>query len=182
MKVAFWLTPEQSDQTFYQELIELLAQTYDAPTFVPHVTLYWGEYPDQTDFTRLIKSVTQGISSFHLQIDRVDYSDQLTKSVFVKFHPNSTVTKLCESLRQCSTHDSGFRLDPHLSLIYKPLREAQKQSLVSRIELSASSVRFESVMVVMTPNQIETLEDITASTLLYSHLLSKSSKQSSGAP
>ncbi|NEQ22951.1 MAG: cyclic phosphodiesterase-like protein, partial [Microcoleus sp. SIO2G3] len=46
-KVSFWLIPSDEDRSYFQEIINTLAQEYDAPAFTPHVTIYSGEYAQE---------------------------------------------------------------------------------------------------------------------------------------
>jgi hypothetical protein len=39
-QVSYWLVPSEEDRAWFQELIDTLAHTHEAPRFVPHVTIY----------------------------------------------------------------------------------------------------------------------------------------------
>ena len=67
--VSYWLVPAATDRAFFQELIDTLAHTHQAPTFVPHVTVYSGESPVEEDPLAIITQSTLGVQEVRLQVD-----------------------------------------------------------------------------------------------------------------
>lgn len=132
-KVSFWLIPSEEDRAFFQEIIDTLAQNYDAPVFTPHVTIYSGEYTPDEAIAQLIEKATPGIQSFSLSVEQLLYTDQFTKTLFVQFKPSSTLSTISETLRSSSKKPSNFALNPHLSLIYQYLNEEIKKDLIASI-------------------------------------------------
>ena len=47
--VSYWLVPAATERPFWQQLIDTLGHTYNAPAFVPHVTIYSGASAPQDD-------------------------------------------------------------------------------------------------------------------------------------
>lgn len=113
-KLSFWLVPAAEDRTYFQEIIDSLAQEYDAPTFTPHVTIYSGEYEAVEAVESIIKQATQGIQSFSLKVEQLLYTKEFRKSLFVQFYQNSTLTQISETLGSFSKTTSKFTLNPHL--------------------------------------------------------------------
>ena len=70
-KVSFWLIPSEEDRSFFQNIIDTLAQEYDAPAFTPHVTIYSGEYTADESLAELIENATQRVQSFSLRVDKL---------------------------------------------------------------------------------------------------------------
>jgi len=157
MKVSFWLIPAELDLAFYQSLINTLAHQYNAPIFQPHVTIYSGECdPDKvSEFLQ-----RQSTSDIVLEIDRIRYSEQFTKTLFIQLCSNSKLEQLSESIQQY--FDAAFELDPHLSLIYAPLTEIEKQSLAEQIQLSDRAICFDRVCAMEIPKKTQTREDVKA--------------------
>lgn len=158
--VSFWLIPSEQDRAFFQTIIDALSQEYDAPTFTPHVTIYSGEYATDESVTELIEKATQGIQSFSLRVDKLLYTDEFTKTLFLQFNPSSILSKLSETLRSHSRKPSNYTLNPHLSLIYQHLSEATKENLINSINLPKSEVFFNEVRAISTPEPIQEPEDV----------------------
>lgn len=166
-KLSFWLVPAAEERTYFQEIIDSFAQKYDAPTFTPHVTIYSGEYEAVEAVESIIRQTTQGIQSFRLSVDQVLYTQEFTKSLFVQFHQNSTLTQISETLGSFSNTASKFTLNPHLSLIYQHLTEDIKQKLITEISLPKSEILFKEIRVISTASKVETREDVENWRLIY---------------
>ncbi len=170
-KVSFWLIPSEEDRAFFQEIIDTLAQNYDAPVFTPHVTIYSGEYEPDEAIAQLIEKATQGIQSFSLSVEQLLYTDQFTKALFVQFKPNLTLSTLSETLRSSSKKPSNFGLNPHLSLIYQYLSEEIKKDLTASISLPKSEVFFNEVRAISTPEPVQKREDVENWKVIYAQSL-----------
>ncbi|MGG6263526.1 hypothetical protein ACQ4M3_04100 [Leptolyngbya sp. AN03gr2] len=153
MKVAFWLIP--SDRDFYQSLIHDLAQRYNAPIFQPHVTLYSGNF----ERDRILEFVQTSID-ITLEIDRIQYSDQFTKTLFIQLVPNPQLEQLSQSIQ--AFFGSSYSLDPHLSLIYARLDEAEQRSLSQQIQLQDQAIHFDRFTLIEIPSKPQTREDVEA--------------------
>jgi 2'-5' RNA ligase superfamily len=175
-KVAFWLIPAAADRKFFQATIDRLAQDYAAFSFTPHVTIYWGEFADDESLSEILEPAVRGISSFSLQCDRLLYTDQFSKTLFVQFHPSTTLNQITETIRHQSKHPSDFTLNPHLSLIYKHLNADVKQTIASTISLPRTEVFFDEIQVLLTPNTAQTQADIENIKLVISYQLGVSSE------
>ncbi len=160
IKVVFWLIPSEEDRAFFQEIIDTLAQEYDAPTFTPHVTIYSREYTPDESLSELIENATQGIQKFNLSVDKLLYTDEFTKTLFVQFHTNRLLTKISETLKNSSKKSSQFNLNPHLSLIYKEMNEETKINLTTSLAWKKSEVCFDEVRAISTPERVKTREDV----------------------
>jgi hypothetical protein len=170
-KVAFWLIPAAADRDFFQETIDRLAQDYAAFSFTPHVTIYWGEYADDESLSEILEQAVRGISSFSLQCDRILFTDQFTKTLFVQFHPSTTLSQITQTIRSHSKHPSDFTLNPHLSLMYKHLNADVKQTIASAISLPKTEVFFDEIQVLLTPDTAQTRSDIENIKLVSSYQL-----------
>jgi hypothetical protein len=159
-KVSFWLIPAEVDRNFFQEIIDTLARTYSAPSFTPHVTIYSGVSRADESPADFIEKASQGVQPLSLQVDQLLYSDQFTKTLFVQFYPEVILRQISETLRSSSSQPSDFTLNPHLSLIYQSLSEAQKQDILSQIHLSRSAVFFSEIWAIATPKNVHSREDV----------------------
>ncbi len=159
-KVSFWLIPSEEDRSFFQNIIDTLAQEYDAPTFTPHVTIYSGEYAPDESLAELIENATQRVQNFSLRVDKLLYTDEFTKTLFVQFHPSSILSKISETLQRSSRKSSDYNLNPHMSLIYKQMSEETKKNLATSLSLPKSEVFFNEVSAISTPARVQGREDV----------------------
>jgi 2'-5' RNA ligase superfamily len=166
--LSFWLIPTLDDREFFQQIIDRLAARYEAPRFTPHVTLYFGKFA-QESVAELLSQVgrTVTLQGVELRVDRLHYTDQFTRTLFVQFHPQSIATQFSEILAQSDLDPVGFSLDPHLSLIYQPLDLATKQQLVTEIQLPRSIVRFDQLWAVSTGISVQTRADVESWQVLH---------------
>jgi hypothetical protein len=156
MKIAFWLILAEPDLTIYQALIHDFAHRYNAPTFVPHVTLHSCKVETLHAFQNVIDIV--------LEVDQILYSDSFTKSLFIQFFSNSQLEQLSESFQQ--NFESPFILNPHLSLIYANLPEFEKRSLIPEIPVKPS-IRFDQIRAIEIPTSIQTRADVEKFRLIH---------------
>jgi Cyclic phosphodiesterase-like protein len=166
MKVAFWLIPTEHDRVMYQRLIDTLAQTYDAPSFTPHVTIDFGEYQSNLEIDKLIQMAIESIAPFSMRCDRILYSAQFTKTLFVQLDAHPSLHQLFDRFKTASI-TSDFVLDPHLSLIYGSLSLEQKQHLAETLTLPKSPIWFDEIRAIVAPIEAETYEAVTQWQVLY---------------
>ncbi|HEY9614092.1 cyclic phosphodiesterase-like protein [Allocoleopsis sp.] len=159
-KISFWLIPSEEDRAFFQEIVDTLAQEYDAPVFTPHVTIYSGECTPEESPSKLLEQATLGVQSFSLKVDKLLYTDEFTKTLFVQFYPNSLLSQISETLSSRSNNPSEYELNPHLSLIYKYLSEEIKQELITKLSLPKSDVFFNEVRAISAGNTVKGWEDV----------------------
>lgn len=158
-KISFWLVPTAADRALFQTIINQLAQTYDAPRFTPHVTLYSGECATE-NIPALIEQATQDVQSLCLKIDQLLYSAEFTKTLFVQFHPDPRLSQLSETIRMKVSQPSDYVLNPHLSLIYGQMSQETQQQLISKLRIPQSQVCFDQIRAIATPKLVRTRQDV----------------------
>lgn len=177
VNISFWLIPTESDRLFFQEMIDRLAEKYDAPQFAPHVTIYSGTFSPETAIASLLESATKTISPFSLTVDRILYSEQFTKTLFVQFQPNETLSQLSEKFQQQASSPQDYSLNPHLSLMYQGLEPGEKEQLAAQIKVPNLEIAFDEIRAIATAEKTQTKADVEAwqdvgSIKLHSHSLS----------
>lgn len=156
--VAFWLSPPAGAREFFLSLIKDLAQRYHAPVFEPHVTLCGGEIAE-TRAEEIVRnlSIREPIT---LEITGVEHSEKYTKTLFVQFRSTPEIEALSAEIQKAAA--SHHDLNPHLSLLYKEMPEADKAAAARAISLPFDSVTFETVTIVVTPSPIRGAADVEA--------------------
>lgn len=158
--VSFWLIPATKDRGVFQQLITELAQQYAAPVFVPHVTIYSGVCRPDEDPAAILAHATQGVQPLVLRVDRVFFSASFTKTLFVQFHPSQQLSTLAEALRtRCAQH-SDYRLDPHLSLLYKHMSRSEKAQLAAAMHVPQATVIFDEVSAIASSGPTQSRHDV----------------------
>jgi hypothetical protein len=159
-RVSFWLLPAEGDRLIFEAMIARLAQAYDAPVFAPHVTLYSGEYADHENPSAILQQAIQGMDSVELTVDAIRTTSAFTKTLFVQFAPSEPLNTLSDRIRQLSATPSDYRLDPHLSLLYKHMPEADQQRAAETISLPQTQVSFDAVAGNVSSTPTRTRDDV----------------------
>lgn len=158
--LSYWLLPSAADRAFFQDVINTLASTYEAPSFEPHVTIYSGTYAPQDNPEALLQQATNNIQRIRLCVDTLLYTDVFTKTLFVQFHPSRLLTATSEALRRAVSEPSDYVLNPHLSLIYKQMSNTTKQRLASSLHIPQSQIVFDEVSAVVSTGRTQTPIDV----------------------
>ena len=159
--LTYWLLPAEPARSHFALLIAELGARFDAPVFEPHMTIYVTQ-AKQENGAELLERGLAGATPYRLSITSVDFSDKFTKTVFVQFKPDEALRQLSVDLRQASTIKNEYKLNPHLSLIYKTLPPETKAEIANSVRLPFAEVCFDSAKAVITPADITSREDVEA--------------------
>jgi 2'-5' RNA ligase len=159
--LTYWLIPAEPARSHFRSLIQDLAQRFDAPVFEPHVTLYVTE-PGNENPADVLRETFRNIEPPRLSIIAIKYSDEFTKTLFVEFQPDESLARLNGKLRAASASRHKYRLNPHLSLIYKAMSSETKVQLANSLRIPSDDVRFDSAKAVISPARIEARADVEA--------------------
>lgn len=158
--VAFWLLPAQGEREFFSSLIRDLAVRFEGPIFEPHVTLHGGAMSRER--AAEVLETLNAPTVLQLEIGGVAFSDELTKTLFVQFRSSTVAGELSRQIAVATGSVSGYRFDPHLSLIYAGMSEATKVELGRTIELPFESVLFDTLRTIVCPARIRERADVEA--------------------
>src|SRR2546423_2513650 len=139
--IAYWLVPAKPEGELFNELIRILSKQFDAPAFEPHLTLLVTPQARQLP-KEILRKIHAG--PIRLAVREIAFSSKFTKTLFVRFQPNSALGKL---IRDLGGHSRTLR-DPHLSLLYKKLPVGVKREIAASIKLPFSRVVFDRVKAV----------------------------------
>ena len=171
--VSYWLMPDSPTAAALEQLSHSARQHLNACWLPPHITLY-SDLLDSTNqaIERLITTAHQQ-HPLWLQPATIEAGGAFTQSLLLRFQlekgeavAQAALQAWCQDLRQRSTDALGYRLDPHLSLVYSndalPIRQARASALTP----PTTSLRFDRVSAVSHPLRIQTARDIAAFTTL----------------
>ena len=159
--ITYWLCPAEPAHSQLSAIIGDLAARFNAPVFEPHVTLYVTS-ADGVGAATVVEKVVKTRAPYRLTVRGIDYSDEFTKTLFVQFAPDRDVAGLSDELRRASASASDYKLNPHLSLIYRELDRDTKRGLATSLRLPFTEVVFSSVKAVLSPGTIRSREDVEA--------------------
>jgi len=151
---SVWLTPSPEDSSYLARIIHKLSEEYEAPVFAPHCTLYGRVTKPLDTLIPIVESAARAIAVFHVEADRLHYSDIIWKTVFIELKMNSSLATLNRRLSISLSKEFPYRFKPHISLIYKKLKAEVKRSLIRGLTVK-DTYEMERVEIVRTGPRIE---------------------------
>jgi hypothetical protein len=159
--VAYWLMPAEPARSFFAAAIARLAARFDAPLFEPHVTIYAARSGDDIP-AEVLRCVVANCNRLRLAVRDIQYSDEFTKTLFVRFESSPPLAKLSRTFQQVSALHAEYELNPHLSLLYRKMLLPEKTEAAASIRLPFTEVLFDSVNAVISPARVRSRQDVEA--------------------
>jgi len=170
--IAYWIIPIEPTRSFFQSLINDLAQRYDAPRFEPHVTIHVGaSCTDAVD--GVLSKAARGCERIVLHALEVSGSSHFIKTLFVQFALNTQSQQLNQSIRNAAQNSSDYQLNPHLSLLYKRMSIRDRHLLTYSIEVPFREVTFDSLKAVRCISPTKSRADVEAWRVVATEKLSR---------
>lgn len=155
--VAFWLLPGASSMQAFTRLVEELCRRHSAPAFTPHVTLHVDCVFRHANIAGLLDEVAKLFEPFETQAGPTGHSPNLFKTLFIPL-AGRDIFNLAERLAagikpwRCTPKNEGatipYILEPHLSLLYKTLSEAERAHLAETYNCAGKSFYFDRIAAV----------------------------------
>jgi hypothetical protein len=159
--VAFWLVPAPRDHARLRRIIEGLADEFDAPPFEPHVTLHVGRGASGA-MEAPLRRLAASMRPFELTAAATGHGEDRFKAVFVEFDHDPRPVELHEALHDAMSAPAAYRLQPHLSLIYKILPEPTRRGLAIRNTLLGQRIAFDHLAAVRPGRAQDSWDDVAA--------------------
>ena len=157
--VAYWLIPTEPTHSYFQNIINDLAERYAAPEFEPHVTVHVGVYcTDSVD--EVLSRAARGSKRIALQVLNVGNSPEFIKTLFVTFAASAQLQRLNQRIRKATQDSSDYQLKPHLSLLYKNMSMTDRRRLARSIEVPFPEVAFDSLKAVRCVSPTRSRSDV----------------------
>src|SRR6266704_6301744 len=135
--IAYWATPAEPVHSFLENMIVDLARRYNAPVFEPHVTIHVASNHVEAAEKATLQAAF-GCEPVNLKLLDVRHSGEFTKTLFVQLALNKELRRLNKIIRSDVQNSSDYRLEPHLSLLYKKMPILERRRLVLSISLPFS--------------------------------------------
>ena len=159
--IAYWLIPSKPAYSFFQAIIADLAHRCDAPVFEPHVTIHVGA--DGADAVKeTVGNAARGCKRIGLTPLRIDQSAEFIKTLFVQFAMSVELRKINKIIRNAAHDSLQYKLNPHLSLLYKNLAAGARRELAASTYVPLSEVTFEAIKAVRCVSPTESGADVEA--------------------
>lgn len=160
IRCAFWLVPAAEDRSRLQRLIDDLASRYDGPTFVPHVTLYVADIADDESPAEMMVEAAHGVRPDVWPVSGCGSSARFTKTLFLTFNHHPRFSSITEGLRDAGRSPSDYILEPHLSLLYAEVPEAERRTLEKLTLLPREPITFSELWAVAVPATVRERADV----------------------
>ena len=159
--IAYWVTPAEPAHRFLENMICDLARRYDAPVFEPHVTIHVvSNHVEAAE--KVISQAAFGCEPIELKLLDVRHSGEFTKTLFVQLALNTELHRLNKIMRSDVQNSFDYRLEPHLSLLYKKMLILARRRLARSIKLPFSEMIFDSIKAVRCPLPTRNRADVEA--------------------
>lgn len=131
-KYSLWLMPHGDLYELLRDLIESLAQRFDAPVFEPHVTLLGGIRSDnEQKLIETCAAIAGKTPPFVLNLTQTDMTSEYYRSLFVRIREQGELTELYR--RAVENLEGRTEFMPHISLLYADLGRDEKADLIREI-------------------------------------------------
>jgi 2'-5' RNA ligase len=159
--IAYWLIPTEPARSYFQSVINDLAERYNAPKFEPHVTIHVGvDCTDTVD--EVLSKAARACERIALQALDVSSSSEFIKTLFVQFDVTTQLQRFNQSIRTAAKNSSAYQLNPHLSLLYKRMSNQDRRLLTHSIEVPFPEVTFDSLKAVRCISPTRSRADVEA--------------------
>lgn len=159
--MAFWLVPAADAKAYFESLINDLAARLEAPAFEPHVTLQGAEM-EEGSAIELLDDIAAVSAPLQLDVDGVECSEKYTKTLYVQFRASEEASGISDAVARAVGRRSGYKFDPHLSLLYKTMPEEVKKELARETQIPFARVSFDAVKLLSVPTAIKAPQDVHA--------------------
>jgi len=130
---VIWFLFDESDQEHIFQIIKELSNQYDCPAFIPHITALGLINTEFEEIDKIILNSIKGIKSFFIEKNKLSFSDEFWKTLFIDISPNKNLTEINQKLKKNLLSVQKYDFLPHISLMYKNISKNEKQKLVTSL-------------------------------------------------
>lgn len=170
--ISFWAIPVEDEIIILKNIIKSLSEKLKTPIFLPHITIYAG-YCKASKAVTIIDNISTNYNAFNIKVKRIDYSDEITKTLYIDFYESKSLTRIYNFIKAQLITSEDYLLSPHLSLVYKKIRHKTQERLSKEISIPMPAIHFDEVMIVSTPRYMKSPLDIVSWNIIYSQKLLK---------
>ena len=147
-RCSLFLTPEECDRPYLEDMVREVSAKFDLLPFEPHVTIYSGLYPDFILFRSYLTGLLAGIPPIRLKVRGIGSTPEYFKSIFIEFEEHPVLRCIHERIGSSCWVSNSYDLAPHLSLLYAELPLDAKETVISSIHIERGDFLFDEVKLV----------------------------------
>jgi 2'-5' RNA ligase len=160
--ILYWLTPAPAEHTVCEAWVESLAAMLGGPVFVPHLTLFVSRAAPGEDVDAILeRAASEIVGPVTLRSAGLGFEDSFTKCCYIQFEPDEKLARLSARLRESSSAPTDYHLNPHLSLFYGHLDEAQRESVRHMVQ-PPEELSFDAVCAVSSAAAVTSRDEVEA--------------------
>lgn len=139
--LAIWLLPDDPTRDRLQPILDRLASRWNAPRFAAHVTVHVGDCAAHLDAGAIVEASLVDTPAIALRAAPCEVSAEYFRTLYLPLEGGGIVALRASLLDALSGADpagpgvtaarAGYRLEPHLSLLYARLDEAARARLLA---------------------------------------------------
>lgn len=159
---SVWLVPVKKDETDLSKVIKGLSQRHNSAPFLPHITIYGEVAADIQEVEDAALSAIGGFAPFTVEKERLDYSSEWSKTLFVQIRPSKILSEIHRRLRERLIEHCDYVLNPHISLVYKEeMTKEEKLQEIPNLTIP-DLITIDRVAITFPQNPIEKSRDVAS--------------------
>jgi len=164
-KFSLWIVPRDQTGERLQNFVNTLAEEYQAPHFVPHLSLVANIFiQSDADYQSVKEQATKlahAIKPFDIQFSGFGHTEEEFRCLFLKTKPSIELDAIYETTTHFFPHvaEEHFRDMPHMSVLYGLYDVDRKKQTINQYKTNTSLTqavfRVESFDLYLTNSPIE---------------------------
>lgn len=163
-KYSLWIVLKGAEGEHMQQFVDTLTEEYDAPRFVPHLTLVGNiliNSPEQYHQTiGQVATLAANIMPFYITLYEFGYTEEEFRCLFLRAAPSLELDNAYMAAEKLfpQVADEHFRDMPHASVLYGNYDTAIKQKIITEYRdssLARTAFRVETVDLFLTNSPIK---------------------------
>ena len=138
--LAVWLVPQDNDKEYLQKIVNDLGEKYNAPLFVPHLTILGDTLIELKDLKQAIDKAFENIKPITIKKTQISQSNIFFKTVFIELEENEMLASVFENLKNNLPEKTDYVFKPHISLLYKIMPEEEKIKIVKNLNIKSEFI------------------------------------------
>ncbi len=132
---SVWFVPGKKDKEYLDKIIKDLANKYDSPIFIPHLTLFVDVKAGEENLKSTVDEIFANVKPFKIKKKGLNQSENFYKTAFIEFENNDYFKDLFNALSEKIEQRDFSTFKPHLSLIYKTLPEKERINIINSLDI-----------------------------------------------
>ena len=135
---AIWFLFDKSDHEYLSQIINKLSNINNCPIFIPHITAYGVINTRLEKIDTIISNSIKGIKPFMTEKNKLSFSNDFWKTIFIDIFPNSNLLEIHKKLKDNLPVTEKYDFKPHISLMYKDISNDEKEKIVDSLIIKNS--------------------------------------------